>query len=110
MSEGRGMKKWAPFASLVEQSIYLQEMHYQKFKGDKPLISKEKAEEINRILSNYKGQDLTITYFYDGYIYKITTAIKRIDTLNKKIIFNDGDMPFSQIIDIENSTFDDFDF
>ena len=34
----RGMKKWAPFSSLIEQSTCLEEMRYQKNKIEKPLI------------------------------------------------------------------------
>lgn len=108
MSTDRGMKKWAPFASLIEQSTYLAEMYYQKNKTDKPIISKEKIEEINRVLSNYKGQELEITYYYDGYLYKINTKIKRIDTYNKKIILGEGEIPFSQIVDLSNDSIDDF--
>ena len=29
----RGMKKWAPFSSLIEQSTCLEEMRYQKNKN-----------------------------------------------------------------------------
>ena len=65
-------------------------------------------EEINRVLSNYKGQPLEITYYYDGYLYKINTSIKRIDTYGKRIILEEGDIPFSQIVDIVNDTLDDF--
>ena len=49
----RGMKKWAPFSSLIEQSTCLEEMRYQKNKIEKPLISIEKAREINEILTNF---------------------------------------------------------
>ena len=96
----RGMKKWAPFSSLIEQSTMLNEMFYEKHKSEKPSISYERAAKINSILSNYHKQELRIKYFYDGYIYEIVTALKRVDTLNKKLIFEDGSMPFSEIIDI----------
>lgn len=102
----RGMKKWAPFSSLIEQSTMLNEMFYEKNKKSKPQISNERANKINQILSNYGGESLKIKYFYDGYIYEVSTKIKRIDTLNKKLIFEDGSMPFSEIVDINT----DFDF
>ena len=101
----RGMKKWAPFSSLIEQSTVLNEMFYEKHKQEKPSISKERAEKINQILSNYNGQKLRIKYFYDGYIYELVTTIKRIDVVNKKLIFEEGNMPFKEIIDI-NADFD----
>ena len=96
----RGMKKWAPFSSLIEQSTVLNEMFYEKNKQAKPSISTERAAKINQILSTYSGQELRIKYYYDGYLYELVTRIKRIDVLNKKLIFEDGSMPFSEIIDI----------
>ena len=34
----RGMKKWLPFASLVEQGEYLSKMMYEKYKIEKPIV------------------------------------------------------------------------
>jgi len=98
----RGMKKWAPFSSLIEQSTCLEQMRYEKNKIDKPLISNERAEKINQILINYAGQDVEIKYFYDGYLYSIVTKIKRIDKEFKKLILPNGSLSFKDIIDIES--------
>ena len=97
----RGMKKWAPFSSLIEQSVVLEKMYYEKNKKAKPSISQERAMKINQILSNYSGQDVKITYYYDGYIYELISKIKRIDSLNRKIILEDGNIPFSELIDLD---------
>lgn len=102
----RGMKKWAPFSSLIEQSTMLEEMFYEKNKKAKPTISNERAQKINQILANYHGEKLRIKYYYDGYLYETVTSIKRIDTLNRKLIFEDGNIPFSEVIDLNI----DFDF
>ncbi len=96
----RGMKKWAPYSSLIEQSTILEQMFYEKNKTTKPSISRERASKINAIFSNYANQDVLIKYFYDGYIYELLTKIKRIDPLNKKVILEDGFIPFSEIIDV----------
>ncbi len=101
----RGMKKWAPFASLIEQSEFLEAMYYEKNKKDKPKISSERAEEINRILTNYHGEVVIIQYFYDGYVYKIETILKRIDVLNRKLILEDGSIPFSALVDLSYKEF-----
>lgn len=102
----RGMKKWAPFSSLIEQSICIEKMKYEKNKIEKPQISNEKAEEINRILSNYHGQTVTIKYFYDGYLYKISTIIQQIDINEKSIITPKGKIPFKEIIDLSDDSID----
>lgn len=101
----RGMKKWAPFASLIDQSICLEKMKFEKNKIEKPKISNEVAEKINAILTSYHKQELTITYFYDGYIYKIKTIIKSINSYQKKLILPDGNIPLSEVIDIEDENF-----
>ena len=102
----RGMKKWAPYASLIEQSTILEEMFYKKNKKEKPSISNERASKINQILTNYHGETLKIKYYYDGYIYEIVTQIIKVDTLNKKLIMENGEIPFSELIDLSI----DFDF
>ena len=101
----RGMKKWAPFSSLIEQSICLEEMKFAKNKVEKPKISNEIAEKINSILVSYNGQEVTITYYYDGYIYKLKTVIKSINTYNKKLNLPSGNIPLSEILDIEDENF-----
>ena len=57
MSE-RGMKKWAPYKSLNEQEHYLNKLHKDNEKVEKPKISSDAAEEINEILVNYHGEEL----------------------------------------------------
>lgn len=101
----RGMKKWAPFSSLIEQSICLEEMKFAKNKIEKPKISNEIAEKINAILTHYKGQEVTITYYYDGYIYKVKSIIKSISLYNRKIILPSGAIPLSEVLDIEDENF-----
>lgn len=99
----RGMKKWAPYSSLIEQSSVLERMFYEKNKTSKPSISSERAEKINHIFMNYQGQELDIKYFYDGYVYVLKTRLKRIDITNKKVILEEGSIPFSEIIDVDIS-------
>ena len=53
----RGMKKWAPYKSLIEQDVYLNKMKKEKEKISKPIISSEEAENINEILTNYHGEE-----------------------------------------------------
>lgn len=106
----RGMKKYAPYSSLIEQSSCLEKMRYKKNKIEKPTISNEEAEKINFILTNYNNEDVVITYFYDGYIYLIETKIKRIDKYNRMLILNNGKLPFSSIIKIEYKQSNKIDF
>ena len=48
MSE-RGMKKWAPYKSLIEQEKYLKKAHQDNEVIARPVISSDEAEEKNEI-------------------------------------------------------------
>ena len=85
MSE-RGMKKWAPYKSLIEQEKYLNKIHTENTKVEKPIISSETAEEINNILVNYNGEELIISYWRNDKLNKTTSTLKKIDPVNKKIV------------------------
>lgn len=106
----RGMKKWAPYSSLIEQSSCLEKMRYEKNKIEKPKIAREEAEKINKILQNYHGQEVTIKYFYNGYIYELKTVINSINKNAKTLIVPAGKIPFSEIVDlIDKDYLSDFD-
>ena len=83
----RGMKKWAPFSSLIEQATCLEEMKYQRNKIAKPVLTEDQIEKINFVLQSYKkGQIVNIKFYNDGYLYVVSTSIKRIDLENRKLI------------------------
>lgn len=97
----RGMMKWAPYASLIEQKSHLEQMRYDRGKIPKPHISNEKAERINRLLSEYiPGSFLTFVYFDDGYLYHIKQSIQRIYVDQKRLVGSEKNLFFNQIIDI----------
>ena len=82
----RGIKKWAPYKTLETQDFELKEHKEKEEKIEKPLISAEFAEEINNILVNYHGEMLDIGYYKNGKILVVTDCIKRIDTVEKKLV------------------------
>lgn len=82
------MKKWAPYRSLPEHTVVLNNQMNNK-KVEKPLISLEEAEEINEILVNYHGEPLLVEYYRNGKILKEEIIIKRIDTYEKKLVLPD---------------------
>ena len=99
----RGMMKWAPYRSLVEQSEFLEHMRYEKNKKARPTLTEDRKEEINRVLQNYKGEVVGITYYSDGYTYLLKTTIKRIDIENQQLILPQGKLKFRDIVRIENN-------
>jgi hypothetical protein len=85
MSE-RGIKKWAPYKSLVEQEKYLKKLHEDGQKVEKPLLSEDEAQEINEILVNYQGEELEIKYWRNNKINTVISILNKIDPNNKKIV------------------------
>ena len=85
MSE-RGMKKWAPYKSLIEQEKYLKKAHVDNNKETRPTISSDEAEEINEILINYHGEELEISYWRNEKINTVSSILTKIDPVNKKIV------------------------
>lgn len=97
----RGMKKYVPFKSLVAQSECLEQLRYKRNKIEKPKISSDKAEELNEILQNVNPDYLyELTYFYDGYLYKLTANILGIDTINKKLNTDKGSLYLYDVLNI----------
>ena len=101
----RGMKKWAPFSSLIEQATCLEQMKYERNKISKPVLTDDQMEKINYVLSSYKkGQTVKIKFYDDGYLYEVETQIKRIDLENQRLILELGKLTFAQIVNIDNVT------
>lgn len=98
----RGMKKWAPYSSLIEQATCLEEMKYQRNKIAKPILTEDRKEKINYVLQSYqKGETIKIKFYNDGYLYEIETTIKRIDLENRILVLENGKLRFENLIDID---------
>lgn len=103
----RGMKKWAPFSSLIEQATCLEKMRFERNKIEKPHIASDLANKLNQILKNYHGEEVTIEFFYNGYIYNVTSKITSINTSKKELILPSGAIPFNEILNIEDKDYND---
>lgn len=102
------MKKWLPFASLVEQQEYVEKMLYEKYKTPRPLVSVEQARKIDYILKAYPDSILNFKLYIDGYIYNYQGKILKIDKRKKLVYFDEFFLPINDIIDIEDpNPFDD---
>ena len=100
----RGMKKWAPYKSLIEQEKYLNKVSDDNKKVEKPQISSDEAELINEILVNYQGEELIITYWRNSKINTMSAILKKIDVENKKIVLQDRrTIYFVEIIKLERN-------
>lgn len=97
----RGMMKWLSYKSLSEQERYLSEMMDKKEEIDKPLLSEEKAEEINEILTTYAGEEVCLYFYMSGHVKQSRGAIDRIDPIYRVVEMNDIRIRFSEIVGLE---------
>ncbi|RIP33183.1 YolD-like family protein [Staphylococcus gallinarum] len=86
--KGRGMVKWAPFATLPEQFEAIQQYITDQNKIDRPLLSDDQLNELNNQLHQALHNDVPvlIEYFQDGWLETVQLRIKRIDLLQMKLV------------------------
>lgn len=84
----RGMKKWAPYRSLIEQMPKLNKTIEQNNIIEKPIQSDDEIEQINEVLTNYHGEVLNITYYRNSKVIKEEIIIKKINVYDKKLILD----------------------
>ena len=97
----RGMVKYAPYQSLTAQAEVLARMREEKRYIEKPLISYDKAEEINRALTEYDGGDITLVYWKAGRIERVKGPIRKIDPVFHAIYIDEFRLSLASIIDVE---------
>lgn len=97
----RGMKQFLPYRSLPEQEGELTRLFYDYHKQEKPLLSPDQVEEINRFLQEYRGETVSLTYFDDGYIYQVETKIKSLDLIGRKLVLPNMTIDFTDLLEIK---------
>ncbi|PKK98215.1 MAG: hypothetical protein CVV57_08090 [Tenericutes bacterium HGW-Tenericutes-2] len=86
----RGIIKWAPFDALVGYHSMIKELKYRLGKKEKPILSDDQYEEMNRKLQLALNQNLEIEieYYTDGYMRSTFGRIKKIDWIYQIIILS----------------------
>ena len=105
MNKDRGMKKWMPFNSLMNGRLIVNSLIIEKGKIEKPMISEEEQKELEeKIIEAYYCQSIVvITYYKDGFLRKVKSSIKKIDSVYKTIYLNNElKLLFKQICNIKN--------
>ena len=93
----RGMVKYAPYQSLVEQASYLAKMRARRQKVEKKLLAEEEAEEINDILVHYDDEPVSLTYWENGIVYERTGVIFKIDATRRRLNIEGTWIDFSSL-------------
>lgn len=84
---GRGMIKWAPFATMPQQYEEINQHIRDQDKIEKPELSESALDDLNNVLAEkifYNPQAL-IKYWEDGYFKEIACEINKFDSEHKKL-------------------------
>ncbi|MBE5673305.1 YolD-like family protein [Staphylococcus sp. SS35] len=84
---GRGMIKWAPFATLPEQFETIQQYIIDQNKITRPILSDDQLTELNIRLHEalQYAQPVEIKFYNNGFIDSLRLIIYRIDAINCEI-------------------------
>ncbi|MGZ1721103.1 YolD-like family protein [Staphylococcus argenteus] len=84
---GRGMIKWASFATLPEQFETIQRYIIDQNKITRPILSNDQLAELNIRLHEalQYAQPVEIKFYNNGFIDSLRLIIYRIDAINYEI-------------------------
>ena len=85
---GRGMIKWAPFATLPEQFETIQQYIIDQNKITRPVLSDDQLAELNIRLHEalQYAQPVEVKFYNNGFVDSVRLTIYRIDAINMKLM------------------------
>ena len=88
--QDRGIIKWAAFDALNGFNPMLREMKHRLNKQQKPILSEDDFEEMNRTmkLAILDSLEIMLVYFEHGYSKVTYGKINKLDFNDKKIILS----------------------
>ena len=86
----RGILKWAPFDALTGYHPMLQEMRHRLGKQEKPVLSDDEYEILNRHIQEAMmyDEEVEIQFFERGYIKYSYGKIKKLDFVFKQVVLS----------------------
>ncbi|EMN1017901.1 TPA: YolD-like family protein [Staphylococcus aureus] len=102
---GRGMIKWAPFATLPEQFETIQQYIIDQNKITRPVLSDDQLAELNIRLHEalQYAQPAEVKFYNNGFVDSVRLTIYRIDAINYEIdgyVYNQQQRQKISIFDI----------
>ncbi|HDE0464880.1 TPA: YolD-like family protein [Staphylococcus aureus] len=102
---GRGMIKWAPFATLPEQFETIQQYIIDQNKITRPVLSDNQLAELNIRLHEalQYAQPVEVKFYNNGFVDSVHLTIYRIDAINYEIdgyVYNQQQRQKISIFDI----------
>ena len=88
----KAKREWVPFTVMSEQLLSMQKVIGEKFKVQKPLLTKEAKEGISdKLLTSLLSEkEILVTYFEDGYILTSYMTVVHINPVKQIVICTDA--------------------
>lgn len=83
--QGRGMIKWAPFATMPEQFENVNRMKVEQAHVPKPALTNEQQQELEVKLRESVGRNVILRYWQDGYEYQVECIIEGVDDWSRVV-------------------------
>lgn len=77
--QGRGMIKWAPFATMPEQFENVRTLHENNTHVPKPNLNTDLQQELELKLRELIGQNVILRYWSDSYEFQDECIIEGVD-------------------------------
>lgn len=84
--QGRGMVKWAPFATMPEQYENIDNILESQNYVPKPKLNDDLLQELELKLRDLEGDESIIRYWCKGYEVQMECTIAYIDNLGRTVI------------------------
>ncbi len=88
----RAKREWVPFTVMSEQLLSMRKVIGEKFKVQKPILTKEAKEGISDklLMSLLSEKEILVTYFEDGYILTSYMTVVHINPLKRIVMCTDA--------------------
>ena len=77
--QGRGMIKWAPFATMPEQYENVSKIHENNTHVPAPNLTDDLQQELELKLRKLVGHNVILRYWQEGYEYQVECVIETVD-------------------------------
>ncbi|QUW28687.1 YolD-like family protein [Bacillus cereus] len=88
----KAKREWVPFTVMSEQLLSMQKVIEEKFKVQKPLLTKEAKEGVfdKLLMSLLSEKEILLTYFENGYILTSYMTVVHINPLKRIVMCTDA--------------------
>ena len=89
--QGRGMIKWAPFATMPEQFENVSRMKVEQAYVPQPTLTDELQQELEQKLRELGGKNVILRYWNEGYEYQVECVIETVDDWSRAVTVSKED-------------------